>query len=416
MDPISLNISSEDDFAGNGMELLMNNSASNGSTTRGDNIDDLEKELNDLTQSDINIGVEPLHEHEDKISDIKFDNNVSVGEYTSGMYNPTKSWDGYGQFDEIPSGEGKSASASAPPTPQMSKEEILREKFKYTKLLEKLEKKGVSLSKHYTMESPLMEMQGEYEMLMEDKRKGNSVKLMGNALMMFIKGIEYLNGRFDPFELDLDGLGEQVSENITEYEDVFGELHEKYKTKASLIPELKLLFHLGGSAAMVHMTNTMFKTAAPGVDDLMRQNPDLARQFQAAAVNSMSNTAPGFSNFMNSDAVKPSSVPPTQGIPTQGMPPPLDRNGNNSYGARPDLAHARRQPESHAPRAEMKGPSNLDDILSGLKTQTRTVDVAEEVNNVISADDARSLQSDTNAPKRSRRRPKSEKNTISISI
>ena len=35
------------------------------------------------------------------------------------------------------------------------------------------------------------------------------------------------------------------------------------------------------------MTNTMFKSAMPGMDDIMRQNPELMQQFTAAAANSM---------------------------------------------------------------------------------------------------------------------------------
>ena len=38
---------------------------------------------------------------------------------------------------------------------------------------------------------------------------------------------------------------------------------------------LSCLFMLGGSAAMLHMTNTMFKSSMPGMDDIMRQNPEL---------------------------------------------------------------------------------------------------------------------------------------------
>ena len=65
-------------------------------------------------------------------------------------------------------------------------------------------------------------------------------------------------------------------------------------------PELKLLFQLGGSAVMLHMTNSMFKSAIPGMDDIMRQNPDLMKSFTQAAVNSMSESKkPGFGNFMN---------------------------------------------------------------------------------------------------------------------
>ena len=66
-----------------------------------------------------------------------------------------------------------------------------------------------------------------------------------------------------------------------------------------MAPELKLIFMLGGSAAMLHMTNTMFKSSMPGMDDIMRQNPELMAQFQNAAMNSMNQNNPGFGGFMN---------------------------------------------------------------------------------------------------------------------
>ena len=66
-----------------------------------------------------------------------------------------------------------------------------------------------------------------------------------------------------------------------------------------MAPELKVLFQLAASGMMIHMTNTMFKSSIPGMDDIMRQNPDLMNQFAKAAVNSMENTTPGLGNFMN---------------------------------------------------------------------------------------------------------------------
>ena len=47
------------------------------------------------------------------------------------------------------------------------------------------------------------------------------------------------------------------------------------------------------------MTNTMFKSSMPSMDDIFKQNPDLMRSFQQATVNSMSNNSPGLSNFMD---------------------------------------------------------------------------------------------------------------------
>ena len=123
------------------------------------------------------------------------------------------------------------------------------------------------------MEADLDEMKGEYELIISEKETSNSVKFQGRMLMAAVTGLEFLNNRFDPFDVKLDGWAEQVQENVDDYDEIFAELHEKYRSKAKMAPELKLLFQLGGSAVMVHMTNTMFKSAMPGMDDIMRQNP-----------------------------------------------------------------------------------------------------------------------------------------------
>ena len=124
-----------------------------------------------------------------------------------------------------------------------SKEEILRDKFEILRKLEALEKKGISLSKHYTMESSLSEMQGEYESIKAESEKKNSIKFQGKMLMAIITGMEFLNNKFDPFDIKLDGWAEQVNESIDDYDEIFSELHDKYKTKAKMAPELKLMFH-----------------------------------------------------------------------------------------------------------------------------------------------------------------------------
>ena len=66
-------------------------------------------------------------------------------------------------------------------------------------------------------------------------------------LMAAVTGLEFLNSKFDPFDLKMDGWAEQVNENVSDYDEIFAELHEKYKSKAKMAPELKLLFQLGVS-------------------------------------------------------------------------------------------------------------------------------------------------------------------------
>ena len=441
---------------GGGLELLMNDKVRESSRPTSDiDLDDLNKlenELNDLVEDIPSSGYAPKSDLFGKPS-VSFDegppirlggfgDDNNLGRATSETENDNKTWDGYGKFNNIPLNPDK----AVPMEPKLSRDEMLREKFKYLRKLESLEKKGVELSKKYSMESSLQEMMGEYETIMDEKTKQNSVKFQGNMLMAVINGIEFLNNKFDPFDIKLDGWSDQVQENITDYDDIFGELHEKYKSKASMAPELKLLFQLGGSAMMVHMTNTMFKSSMPGMDDILRQNPDLMRSFQNAAVNSMAQTNPGFSGFMgglmndSGRAPNPGFGPPPP-LATQGpnaVPPPSVRPGNNNY-ARPDLNLSKsnyedgislrenydrpdlqeRTSKRAAPRPEMKGPSDISDILSGLKTKTINIQQPSPQNNdnsTISINDLKDLQSEGNMPKRSGRRKKSASNTVSLDI
>ena len=160
----------------------------------------------------------------------------------------------------------------------------------------------------------------EYETLISEKEESNSVKFQGKMLMAFVSGLEFLNNRFDPFDIKLDGWAESVNENLDEYDEVFGELHEKYGSKTKMAPELKLLFMLGGSAVMLHMTNTMFKSAMPGMDDIMRQNPELMQQFTQAAASSMADSNPGLGGFMNMMGGMGGGAPPRE---EPRMAPPM---------------------------------------------------------------------------------------------
>ena len=243
-------------------------------------------------------------------------------------------------------------------------------------------------------------------------------------LMAAITGLEFLNNRFDPFDLKLDGWGEQVNENLDDYDEIFGELHEKYKSKASLAPEIKLLFQLGGSAIMLHMTNTMFKSAMPGMDDIMKQNPELMQQFTQAAVNHMGDHNPQFGNFMN-DVVHDQAPPPPP-VRTQGpgsIPPPARRpdigfSRGNQEGVNIKNNMSQADPPmrtSRLPRAEMKGPSDINDLLSGLKS--KTIELPKDKNNdsTVSIGELKELEN-SNPPKKTKRRQKSDKNTVSLDI
>ena len=457
MKPIELNtidLADKKTSLGPGIELLMNDkkkSRPNSPDIKVDDLNKLEKELNDLSnpkpslkeaQSSIfstdklpsvSLDIKPLGSTKsvdttDKNKPVKLNSTPSSEplptiKLTAPVEN--KTWDGFNKFNDIPINK-----IEEPKQKALSQEETVRQKFAILRKLERLEQKGVHLSKKYNMESSLLEMQGEYETHVSEKEKHNAIKFQGKMLMAAVTGLEFLNNRFDPFDLKLDGWGEQVNENIDDYDEIFGELHEKYKSKATLAPELKLLFQLGGSAIMLHMTNTMFKSAMPGMDDIMRQNPELMQQFTQAAVNHMGEHKPEFGNFMN-DVIHDGAPPPppvrTQG-PGSVRPPP--RRPDIGFARQPDMnegidihnnkAHADPPLKtSRTVRADMKGPretkrpGDINDLLSGLKSKTIQVEKPKNDSSTVSISELKDLEN-SNPPKKSRRR--SDKNTVSLDI
>tara|TARA_B100000795_G_C22806835_1_gene445645 strand:- start:20742 stop:22112 length:1371 start_codon:yes stop_codon:yes gene_type:complete len=428
---------------GPGADLLMNPNKMNSSPKKSISLDSFSdiNEINldsgpSLKEAKKNIFANirlPTDSSDMFTTPISLDKKVSFGDANKNV--KTESADGnFKKFNDIP----VNPDVAAPVTPKLSGKEILREKFKYLRLLEKIEGKGVSLSKKYGMDSSLEEMKGEYETLISERDKSNSVKFQGKMLMACVSGLEFLNNRFDPFDVKIDGWAEAVNENMEDYDDVFGELHEKYGSKAKMAPELKLLFMLGGSAVMLHMTNTMFKSAMPGMDDIMRQNPDLMQQFTQAAASSMGDNSPGLGSFM-SGMMKPEGPTFSMEQPMGGPPgPPQQMKSSPPRMApermtheRPDVSMARGRAEFNdaenmesnfasvnEKRKEMRGPKSGDlrDILAGLKTKKINIKEKSPGSTISISDLDEMNQSDMNRPKKSRRKPKSERNTVMLNL
>jgi hypothetical protein len=246
-------------------------------------------------------------------------------------------------------------------TPELSQqdrpktyEEIQKDKFELLCQLERLESKGVKLEKRYDMNSDYAEMKHDFDRYSSRRELDQSIRFQQKMLVAGVTAIEFLNNRFDPADIKLDGWSESIHEGIHDYDDIFEELHEKYKGKSKTPPEVRLLMMLGGSAFMFHLTNTMFKSSLPGVGDIMKQNPDLMQQFAKATMNSMGPQEPGFSNIMN-DMIN------TQGGSRQSQPAPPRRSAGPS-------------------RPEMKAPPDLDSILSELSPgNSKQVDITSDL-------------------------------------
>jgi hypothetical protein len=254
------------------------------------------------------------------------------------------------------------------PIHRMNPTQIKNEKIDYIYKFKKLNEQGIRTTMNYNMNSNLEDMRNEYLKLKKQREIDNSVKFQRKALMAFVTGIEFLNNKVDPFAIQLDGWSESVNENIFDYDEIFEELYLKYGGDSELAPELRLMFALGGSAFMFHLQQTMFKSSMPGMDDILRQNPDLMKQFASAAVGSMGKSAPGSTGGMGQMPSGMGGAGPSQ------RPQPQAPPSNNSSPRRPD----------------MNGPDGIDSLIKTMNLEPNKIPDLDNISLVSGDTDRKS--------------------------
>ncbi len=257
-----------------------------------------------------------------------------------------------------------SSASSAPVAAEPKQVEYLTPEQEFTRKsdaltqLERMDRKGITGNK-MTMANTLDEIQAEVERRKDSKALEASIRFQRSMLTTVTNGMEFLNSRFDPLGVKLDGWSEQVNENIEDYDEIFEELYDKYKDKSKVAPEVRLIMSLGLSAAMCHVTNTMFKSRMPGMDDILRNNPELARQFAQAAAHQA--VGPGFANFVGLGGSGGGSGPAASASTSR---PSVQSNHAPIYT--PNIPPPPSPPGMATARREMRGPAGVDDILRSL--------------------------------------------------
>jgi len=255
----------------------------------------------------------------------------------------------------------------AAPSKRLSPEEERKEKSDMINRLNRLESKGFMISRRFTMDNTLDEIKSEFERLMDARNLEASIKFQRQMMMGVVTGLELMNNKFNPFDWQLDGWSESVHENVDDYDEVFEELYDKYKGRGNMPPEARLLFMMVGSGFMFHMSNSFFRSKMGNMtmDDILKNNPALAKQMAAAAAQA---AGPGFGNFMGAAMGVPQGMPPGMGM-GMGMPsmPSMPQGNPGSFFQAPNSPMAQQQQQEPPRRREMKGPSGVDDILQTFK-------------------------------------------------
>ena len=167
---------------------------------------------------------------------------------------------------------------------------IDEEKADLINKLGRLEKKGFTVNKRLNAYSNVDELRSEVKRITYSIDVEQSIRFSRRMLVACVTGLEFLNKRYNPFEIQLEGWSESIMENVDDYDGVFEELYAKYRSKISVAPEIKLIMMLGGSAMMFHLTNSMFKSIMPNMNDVIKQNPDLVKNMMSAVQNTTRQT------------------------------------------------------------------------------------------------------------------------------
>ena len=119
--------------------------------------------------------------------------------------------------------------------------------------------------------------------------KKDGIKITKNFMFNIFSAIEFLNERYDPFGFKLSGWTESMNLNKDDYDDVLGELVDKYKSSGKKMePEIRLLIMILGSAASFHLSKSLVST--PIIGDVLKNNPDLMTKIQSNITNKVNTT------------------------------------------------------------------------------------------------------------------------------
>ena len=267
-------------------------------------------------------------------------------------------------------------SISLTPAAPRDLEKERQEKIEYLNKLQRLESKGYPISKRFTMDNSFEEIKQEYTRLVDARNLEGSLRFQRQMLMGAITGLEWMNDKFDPFDIKLEGWSESVHTNVEDFDEIFEELYDKYKERGKMPPEMRLAMAVAGSGFMCHVSNSFFRQKMPTMDDVLKSNPMLAKQMAQAAA---AQAGPGFGNFMGMAMGMPGmpagaqgmggGAPPNMPASAMAMDPPGPTGGffgsSGRSAANPSQMSSGSAGVTVDPsqRREMKGPSGVDDIL-----------------------------------------------------
>jgi len=292
----------------------------------------------------------------------------------------TKTWDGL---------ENLNAEAYLKPVnvaPKMSEDAIMKKKYELLRKFERLNKMGVPIRKRFTMDSPLDEMEMELEFVRKEKAMDSTIKQFSEWFITGMSAMEWGSKNVNMikmFGLQLDGLSQSAQMNVGDLEEDFEELYDLYGDQMRMHPLVRIPMRTCFMVYMVHLTNQMaMKAPVPNIQEILKQNPDIARQMAAQA---MQNQTQQFrQQSQQQQSVSVPTFPSASGYGNSSpQPQPQQQESNPLAGLMSFLGGVNSPPPPTQPTRtipikpvrEMKSPSGMGigDILNKIQKEERKV-------------------------------------------
>tara|TARA_Y100000768_G_scaffold387982_1_gene381310 strand:+ start:963 stop:2111 length:1149 start_codon:yes stop_codon:yes gene_type:complete len=153
---------------------------------------------------------------------------------------------------------------SRTPTPKNDHKSYYEEKAHLLQSFFLLQQQGIKSELKLDISSDLNILKAEVMRMQTELNSQKMIKFMRKGLIAFVSGLEFLNNRYDPCGLHLNGFSEHCMTSLGDYDGVFMRLYDKYKdTTQALAPEVELLLLLMGSMMMFHLTQQFVQQSMP---------------------------------------------------------------------------------------------------------------------------------------------------------
>jgi hypothetical protein len=173
--------------------------------------------------------------------------------------------------------------------------------------------------------------------------------------------------------------------NVADLEDDFEEMYDLYGENMKMHPLVRIPLRTCMMIYMVHLTNQMTrKSTIPNIDEIMRQNPDIARQLASAAMQNQtqqmrgsaaippptqqaaaSNPFGGLMSYMQGATVQ---APQPAFVPSVVPKQPMDSKPIQVATIPQKKKVAMAPPPT--PAMDMRPPQSIDDLLKSIKQTT----------------------------------------------